>query len=224
MQDRSWMPADTAMWHTCRIAYELESGLASTSAPIATMFPLVEGETAIAAGPLIIDEYKSAGDGSYQSSTFLAGGTGVFGLALLAATATASAAGNANRRAQAAQNAALAWRHQTSGQITVTNHGFYIQDLQGLWRWDWGSIDLLQAAGPSTVVMQGQSTRGPLTWRLFSDWAELVFVLWAHARHRQHPQYLTGEWVQPGWVQWAAAQGYPLSFGPPRPGGEVAAE
>ena len=211
-QERVWTATDTALWNTCRVAYYLETTGQAPTVPVGTMFPLVEGEGALAVGPLVVDEYKAAGDGSYQRSSFIAGGTGVFGLAMLAATAGGSAIGNANRRARAAQDAAAAWRHQTSGHITVTTQGFYIHDLQGLWRWDWDSIDLLQVAGPSTVVMQGRSTRGPLTWRLFSDWAELVFVLWAHARHRQHPQYLTGEWIPPGWAQWSADQGYPLQF------------
>ncbi|MFJ4167841.1 hypothetical protein ACIPY5_19995 [Microbacterium sp. NPDC089698] len=104
--------------------------------------------------------------------------------------------------------------------MTITNLGFYIQDVEGLWWWDWGSIDLLQVAGFNTTIMHGRSTGGPVTWRLYSDWAELIFVLWAHARHRQHPQYLSGGWIPEGWAQWAAQQGYPLQFGkePPRAG------
>lgn len=223
-QERVWTATDTALWNTCRVAYFVETTGQVPGPPVGTMFPLVEGEIALAVGPLIVDEYRAAGDGTYQTSTFVAGGSGVFGLAMLAATAGGSAIGNANRRARAAQNAAVMWRHQTSGHITVTTHGFYIHDQQGLWRWDWDSIDLLQVAGPSTVVMQGRSTRGPLTWRLFSDWAELVFVLWAHSRHRQHPQYLSGEWIPPGWAQWATAQGYPLQFATSTPTREVAPE
>lgn len=220
-QERVWTPTDTALWNTCRVAYILEKTGETPQESVGTMFPLVAGERALAVGPLIVDEYKAAGDGSYQTSTFVAGGTGVFGLAMLAATAGGSAIGNANRRARAAQDATLAWRPQTSGHVTVTTLGFYIHDLQGLWRWDWGSIDLLQVAGPSTVVMQGRSTRGPLTWRLFSDWAELIFVLWAHARYRQHPQYLTGAWIPEGWARWSADQGYPLQFEFPAAPGEL---
>lgn len=215
----TWTDSDTALWHTCRIAYGLETTNTLQQDAVATMFPLAAGERALAVGSLTIDEYTAAGDGTYQRSTFIAGGTGAFGIALLAATAGGSAVANAKKKAKAARDAAQAWRHHTSGQITVTDQGFYIHDPQGLWRWDWGSIDLLQVAEKRTVVMQGRSTRGPLTWRLSSDWAELVFVLWAHARHRQHPQYLTGEWVPAGWAQWAAELGYPLRFG-----GQLASE
>lgn len=210
---RQWTNADSALWQTCRRAWELETGRTSSAPPIATYFPLQPGEVAWATGPLVIDEFRTAGDGTYQRSTFLAGGTGTFGLALLAATAAGSAIGNSNRRARAAADAAEAWRPCTRGSVVVTDGGFYIQDMRGVFRWDWNSIDLMQVAAFSTIVMQGQSDRGPVMWRLFSDWAELIFVGWAHARHRQHPQYLSGQWLPAGWQEWVAAQGYPLEFG-----------
>ncbi|MFJ4167842.1 hypothetical protein ACIPY5_20000 [Microbacterium sp. NPDC089698] len=59
--ERVWMDADTAMWHICRIAYEIETGTSTSAAPIATMFPLHVGESAHAAGPLIVDEFRQTG-------------------------------------------------------------------------------------------------------------------------------------------------------------------
>lgn len=207
-KSREWSQSDAALWHTCRMAHELETTGRANGIQVGSLFALAPWERVLAAGELLVEEFRSAGDGSYQRSSLIAGGTGVFGVALLAGTLGGSAIGNARRRSRAAQDAMQAWRFQTQGQITVTDQGFYIQDTGGLWRWDWGSIDLLQMAAPNVVLMQGQSARGPLTWRLSSHWAELVFVLWANARHRQHPQYLSGAWVPSGWVDWASSQGH----------------
>lgn len=210
---REWGQHDAAMWHTCRMAYELETTGETNPLAAATLFPLSFGESALASGELLVEEYRSAGDGSYQRSNLIAGGTGLFGAAMLAGTITGSAIGNARRRSQAAQDAVQTWRFQTHGQITVTTHAYYIQDTAGLWRWGWDSIDQMQVLAFNSVLIQGQSTHGPITWRLSSHWAELAFVCWARARHRQHPQYLSGGWVPPGWIPWATEQGYPTQFG-----------
>ena len=46
-------------------------------------------------------------------------------------------------------------------------------------------------------------------WAIASDWAELVFVLWALARHPRHPQLINGEWLPPGWLEHAEAFQHP---------------
>lgn len=211
------MSADSALWTTCKIV----SALRRREIPdvrVATLFPLNENEIAFAEGPVHVDEFTTAGNGSYVTRTTFVGGTGLFGLALGAATLGASAAGNASRRAAAQAAATAQWRPVVQGSVVVTSRGFYLLDQKGKYDWDWGSIDLMQVAGFTSLVMQGRTSTGrQLAWRISSDWSELIFVLWAMARHPEHPQLLDGSWIPEGWAAWAAAQGYA-----PAPVGDVA--
>lgn len=204
---RVWMSADTALWQTCHIAHDLTHGRAPEYR-VDTLFPLGPGEQAVAAGTLNVDAFYAIGDGSYTTSTTFAMGTGLFGLALAAGTLAASAAGNAASRNRAAADAQVTWRPLFNGVVYVTLSGFFIQTMEGLFPWTWESIDLMQVIGYNCVILQGRSSSGVVTWRLTSEWAELVFVLWALARHPQHPQLRDGSWLPPNWLQWAATQGY----------------
>jgi hypothetical protein len=204
---RVWLPADTALWTTCHIVSDTVRGRAPEHR-IETLFPLLAGEIALAAGDLRADSFHAAGDGSYQRSTAFAFGTGLFGLALAAGTLAASASGNAARRNQAAADAQQAWRPAFAGTIFVTTHGFVLQTMQGLHRWHWDAIELMQVAGFNSAILQGRTDAGPVTWRLTSEWTELVFALWALRRHPSHPQLLDGSWLPANWLPWATAQGY----------------
>lgn len=205
---RPWLPADTALWTTCRIVAELRSGRTPDDR-VPTYFPLRDGEQPYAGGLVSIDEFRAAGDGSYQTSNAYAFGTGTLGLAMTATTLAVNAAGNSARRAEAEANAAITWRPQVRGQIVITDQGFYLVDEFGVVSWDWASIDMVQVAAFGCVVLNGRSTRGPVTWRVVTDWAELLFLLWALNRHPRHPQLVDGTWMPAGWITWAAAQGYP---------------
>lgn len=196
------------MWHTIAVVDAISRReVPSLRAP--TVFALWPGEVSFASASVVVESMRAAGDGSYVHSNTVAFGTGGVGLAMLAGSLAGSAIGNANRRAQAAAAAQVTWRHQLTGAITVTNMAFYLQDHTGLFRWDWDSIDLMQVAAFNVVVMQGRSEDGPITWRLTTHWAELVFVLWALNRHPQHPQLANWGWVPANWVEWAANQGHP---------------
>ncbi|MDQ0212566.1 hypothetical protein [Arthrobacter bambusae] len=175
---------------------------------VPTFFPLRVNEIAFAEGPVLVESFYAVGDGSYSRSNTVLAGTGAFGLALGVATIAGSAIGNASRRARAAAAATPMWRPVVSGSIVVTSQGFYLFGQTGKYDWVWAGIELMQVAGFSCVVMQGQTTAGPVTWRITSDWAELVFVLWAMTRHPQHPQLVDQSWIPPGWVRWAEEQGY----------------
>jgi hypothetical protein len=59
-------------------------------------------------------------------------------------------------------------------------------------------------AAPAAVQISGEGANGPISWLLSSDWAELIFVSWALARHPRHPQLLSGGWLPPGWANHAA--------------------
>ncbi|WP_146069486.1 hypothetical protein [Cryobacterium sp. Y11] len=204
---RSWLPADTSLWTTCHIVSDTVQGR-TPEHRIETLFPLAGGEIALAAGNLFVDSFYAAGNGSYERSSTFVWGAGPFGLALAAGTLAASAAGNASRRNQAAADAQQAWRPLFGGTLFVTSEGFYIQTMQGLYPWTWDSVDLMQVVGFNVVIMQARSTSGPVTWRLTSEWSELVFVLWALRRHPHHPQLRDGSWMPANWLDWATHQGY----------------
>ena len=204
---RVWLPADTALWTTCHIVSDVVQRRPIES-HIQTLFPLSPGVTALAMGGLLVDAFDAAGDGSYTHSTSFAFGTGLFGLALAAGTLAASAAGKSNARNRAAADAQRAWRPLFGGSIFVTTHGFYLQTMEGLFEWTWDSIDLMQLVGYNCLILQGRSSTGPITWRINSEWAELVFVLWALERHPSHPQLQDGSWLPANWLEWATHQGY----------------
>ena len=204
---RVWLPADTALWITCHVVFDTVHGR-SPEHRIDTLFPLTGGECAVAAGNLIVDSFHAAGDGSYARSSTFVWGAGAFGLAVAAGSLAASAAANASRRNRAAADAQPAWRPLLGGTIFVTTAGFYIQTLQGLFPWAWESIDLMQVVAFNVVILQARSADGPITWRITSEWAELVFALWALRRHPDHPQLRDGSWLPPNWLPWATAQGY----------------
>ena len=212
--NREWLPSDSALWETCRIVADSINGHALES-QLATYFPLSPGEVALVSGDATVDEFRAAGDGRYASQTTLVAGSGTFGLALGAASLAATVIGNANRRAQAQADAQLRWRPGLQGGIVVTTNAFYLQCAQGLFRWDWNSIDLMAVAQYNCAVFQGRSASGPMTWRLSGPWTELVFALWALARHPQHPQFLDGSWLPANWIRWATDQGFPPQLEPP---------
>lgn len=206
-QPREWLPADTALWTTCHIVADTVHGRLPEHR-IDTLFPLTGSEVALAAGNLYVDAFRAIGDGSYERSSTFAWGTGAFGLALAAGTIAASAAGNASRRKRAAADAQEAWRPLFGGSLFITTEGFFIQTMQGLFRWSWDAVDLMQVVGFNVAIMQGRGAEGPVTWRLTSEWAELVFVLWALRRHPRHPQLRDGSWLPANWLPWATEQGH----------------
>jgi hypothetical protein len=172
---------------------------------VPTLFPLRPAEVAFAQGPVGVESFHAIGDGSRPAGSTVLATSGGFGFALGVAT---YAIANANRQAQAAADATPMWRPAFGGSVVVTSQGFYLLDDAGKLDWDWDSIDLMQVVGFSCVVMQGQSAAGPVTWRITSDWAELIFVMWAMARHPRHPQLLDRSWIPARWPEWAEQQGY----------------
>ncbi len=93
-----------------------------------------------------------------------------------------------------------------AGTLYVSAYGFYLHVATGLHSWHWNGITMASMVGPGDVQFTGESSRGPISWILRSDWAELVFVTWALAAHPRHPQLLTGAWLPPGGLRRAAGQ------------------
>lgn len=208
---RPWDDHDTAIWHTLDIlAAVLTSQLQERPATMSPFPPSMgPGERMLSQGGYDRLQYMAAGDGSYDSSMFIAGGTGVLGLGLLAGTALASAAGNASRRSRAQEAAQERWRPLDSGLLWISTHGFYLQNPHGLLPWSWPAVTSAMVAGPAAVHLQGQTDGGvAVSWIVRSHFAELLFVLWALYRHPGHPQLVTGGWLPPGWAEHARAHGH----------------
>jgi hypothetical protein len=210
---RPWTDADSALWHTVRILFAVDSGQLPDEG-IATLFPLHPGERPLAQAGYQLDAMRAIGDGSYQRTGSFAFGTGALGLGLAVGTLAANASSNAAARARAEADAQIMWRPDSAGMLTVTNLGFYLVTATGTFWWNWESIDLMQVLAFNTIALQGRSEHGPVTWRIFSYWSELVFVLWARARHPAHPQLPDGRWLPENWAPWAARMGHPLPLPP----------
>ena len=206
-----WSQHDSALWHTVDILAAWLTGSIQQRPQVLTPFALAGGENeqVLVEGGYELYEYVALGDGSYAHSTTLVGGSGFLGLALAAGTLAGSAMGNARRRAEAQRNAAERWHPTDRGQLFVSTHGFYLSNQYGLRPWTWAGIDAATVVGPTGVHVQGRGWGGtPISWIVRADWAELLFVMWALARHRQHPQLLTGGWLPPGWTERAQRHGY----------------
>lgn len=213
-----WTDRDGALWHTCEIAVDL--ALREVPEPrlqIVSTFPpqLGRGEQYWAAGPYVLLEQRARGDGSYRHDSGFFFATGRGGLTATAAVAAFSARGNSRRRRQAELDAVPRWTSIDGGTLYLSRYGVHMHSDGGVFPWDWQSITAAQMVGPAAVHISGSSTRGPVSWILRSDWAELLFVAWAVARHPRHPQLLTGAWLPPGWLARCAEHSYPTRLNTP---------
>jgi hypothetical protein len=202
----AWTDRDTALLWTCQAVRQIVSGeriSARTPTPFALPHPSTRAHFR---GPVRVFSWTTGGDGSYVHRSGFVGGTGVLGIALIAGSLTANAAGNARRRQQAEQNARPAWRHQFDADVYVTDAGFVLHDRTGLSMWPLSCLDVMQMLAPETVLVQGRAADGPFSWRLQTPWAELIFAMWALARHPDHTQLRDGTWLPPGWLAWAREQ------------------
>ena len=213
-----WTDRDRALWHTCEIAVDLAHGrVPPPRMRVASIFPPQLGvdEQYWAAGPYTLNEQRALGDGSYVHDSGYFSATGRGGLMATGAVAAFRAAGNARRRHEAERAAIPRWMPIEHGAVYVSRYGIHLHGPGGIFPWHWSAFTAAQMVGPAAVHVLGSSTRGPVSWILQSDWAELVFVAWAMACHRQHPQLVTGTWLPPGWLQRCATFAQPTRLGSP---------
>lgn len=214
-----WTHRDSALWHTCEIAVELVAGrppqpLQEIAAPFPPRFHVEERYWA--AGPFQLLDYAAAGDGSYyhDDSWFFAWGPGAIVATL--AHAAGKAIGNSYRQRAAETAATPRWTVIEQGTVYVTGYGFYMHTSSRLFSWCWSGISVASMVEPGAMQMQGDTDDGrTISWILRSDWAELVFITWAFARHPRHMQLVDGSWLPPGWMAWCASQRYPTRLTTP---------
>ena len=214
---REWTPSDEGLLYTLWVVSSLLRGRADqlqyVNPPFAIDYPA--GERVYNSAPFQLREWGAPGDGSYMhnSSFFFATGRG--GLTMTAAAAAIRAAGNSNRRSQAAQNAVPRWMPADQGTIWVSSLGFWMQTMRGLFPWPWESVHGMEIVGQGNVQVYGQSTNGPMTWQIVSPAAELLFGLWVITRKVPHPQWMDRSWIPPNWIRWATDLGKNLPFDDP---------
>jgi hypothetical protein len=198
----AWAVRNHALGVTTAIAAHILSGrMPDAQFEIATSFPpaIAHDERFWSVGPYRLQDFRAIGDGSYMESTTIVGGTGLLGLTLLGATAIGSAAGNRNRRDAAARDMIPRWVDIDSGHITIGSRGMYLLSASGLNPWAWEHVTSADMVAPGHLHFAGQTSYGPISWIVISDWAELAFVGWAAARHPRHRQLLDGSWFPGGW-------------------------
>ena len=199
---KDWSSHDAGVWHTCDIAASIIHGRLNQRPEILAPFPMRfdSTEKLLAYGGFDLLVIGTLGDGTYQHNSGFLFATGAAGLALTGAHAVTKAMGNSRRRREAEAAAAPRWLKVDGGTLWVSSHGFYMQTSAGLFPWNWQAIDSMAMVAPADVHVQGQSQTDAISWRFRSDWAELLFVVWALVRHPRHPQLLDGSWLPDGWV------------------------
>lgn len=190
----AWTARDAALWHTCDVLDALATDRVDLLAPVATTFPasIGAGERFLATAPYTLAEFFPLGDGSYRR---VQGGR-MGGLP--------AAVGNARRRSAAAAAATPRWNPVESGWLFLSTHGFYLAG-SGIRPWPWTDVTAATMTAPGAVHLYGESAAGAVSWTVHSDYAELLFAVWARTRHPDHPQLAAAAWLPPDWSERAAA-------------------
>ncbi len=212
----AWTSRDEILLYSCRIADTIRSGgdvsvIPEVLAPFPP--PLSPLERLWAAGPFTLLDFRTLGDGSWQTNSFLVGGTGKVGMGLLAGSLIGNAAARSRARSAAAADAVPRWVPIDQGMVFASQFGFHMHTPSVL-SWSWESVTGANMVAPGAMQFSGESRNGPVSLMLQSDWAELIFITWAMARHPRHPQLVSGGWLPPGWVGHAAThrQSVPARF------------
>lgn len=212
-------PYEAAIWRTVAINQSIDHGVMGKFPQVPTHFPLQLGgdrERVFATGPFQLRDYIALGDGSYMHQSGMMFATGAAGLALTGAFAVGQAIGNSSRRSHAEAMATPQWHVIDQGQVFVSGAGFYLDTGRNLFPWGFRSIHSARLVKPGAALINGESRQGPIAWIVESDWAELIFTLWARLIHPNHPQFAGNAWIPPGWSDRARTSKYGLPRPPTR--------
>lgn len=203
MTEIEWTPHESALWRTCEIINDLvRFGRWPQQIQVGFARQLSHEEEIFLWGDYQRSWFGAVGDGSYQTSTFFAGGFSPVGVALGVATLGASAAGNAARKSRARKAAQATWRPFDAGQIYVSTHGFYLVPGNGVLAFGHPSIVQADLGAPGVLLATiSMDQGGQEQFAITSMWAELIFVMWARAFCPGHPRlsnlgFLPAEFVQ----------------------------
>ncbi|MFF6903714.1 hypothetical protein [Streptomyces hydrogenans] len=209
-----WTVLDECLWHTCEIVADVVQGQLDRRPLVATVAPLSSDDRALVTGPGRSSIWRALGDGSYHHTSAFAMGSPAFVVGSL----LGAAIGNSSRRAAAARDAQPRWVAGDPGELTVSRMGAFImhpgRPINSTLLY-WSGLDSIDLVAPDVFHTHFVNTHGaPVTLRVATPWASLMFVLAALARFPAHPRLLERGWLPPGFEQRCAAFGRPCRPAP----------
>ncbi|ARD42663.1 hypothetical protein B6G06_01505 [Actinomyces gaoshouyii] len=208
----SWTGQDFVWWNTAAVLTAARAGrrpnpVSPIIDPVRSSFG--SGECMLASCDAELLMWRR-GDATYNPSRgfFLAGGP--VGLALTAAFFGGQAVVNKRRRRAAAADAVEKWRHLANARVTVSTHGIYIGTGEGIMPVGYHEVQEVASTGPGEIIMAASNAKGTARWKLRGQWAELILILWSVLYMPEHPQVVGRTWLPQGWLDHAAANGYPV--------------
>ena len=203
-----WTRRDQALLYSYHLVARIMRGDDLGAVPeVLAPFPMTMAtdERVLATGPFTLFDFRALGDGSWQVNTPFVFGTGAVGVGLVAGSLIGGSIAKSRARNAAAAAAVPRWVPIDAGMLYASQYGFYLHTPQVL-RWSWSAITGAAVVAPGSVHITGDSRSGPISWIVQSDWAELLFALWAIAVHPRHPQFVTGDWLPREWLAYARSQ------------------
>lgn len=198
-----WTDHECALWRTCEIVRDVvEHDAWPEAIPVGFARQIAHDEWIFLHGDYRRSWHGSAGDGSYQKSTFFLGGFSPMGIALGAATLGASAMGNSSRKARARREATEQWRPFDAGHLYISTLGFYLDPGNGMFAFPYHSLLRADLGGPGVLVVTISMDNGTQQqFAVTTLWAELIFVAWARSFCPTHPSlrdlgFLPAEFLQ----------------------------
>ena len=191
-----WTYRDEVLVATLAIVNDAIAGRLEQRPLLTSRFALAYTDDKLfAGGNYLLDWWGATGDGSYSYNRGFVAGTGLIGMGAMVGSLIGNSVAR-NKAVSAAYAAStVCWRPVDMGLVHVSNFGFYLSDgHRGFRFYSWDSVRQADIVGPTCVQFTASTDNGMQTWRLMSDWAELVFAFWALARHRNHPQWIDGSW------------------------------
>lgn len=173
---RAWTDRDTALWRTCEVAADLAEGIV----------PLPFQDVRSTFPPQLGADEQFWAAGAFTLSELRSG----------------PPPGHYPRPGGPDRH----WHQIDDGVVYLSVLGFHLATDRGVWAWTWPSMTSVEVSGPGAVHLLGQAGTGRTSWLLASDWAELLFILWAFTCHPRHAQLQSGTWLPDGWLDWNAAQ------------------
>lgn len=191
-----WTYRDEVLVATAHIVAATATGELDRLPRLASNLALsYDDEQLVAVGDYRLDWWGANGDGTWSHAGGFAAGTGPIGIGLAVGSLIGNSVGRARARAEAADAAMIRWRPVDAGQVHITTHGLYLTGgRHGYRRFLWDHLQQADVVVPCVLQFSASTDHGNQTWRLYSDWAELLFAYWALARNRNHPQWITGTW------------------------------
>ncbi len=160
----SWTSRDEILLYRCRIADTIRSGSDLRAIPeVLAPFPPPFNchERLWAAGPFTLLDFRTMGDGSWGTNSFIVGGTGKVGMGRLAGSLTGNAAARSRARNTAAANAVPRWVPIDHGMVFPSDFGFHMH-TPSLLSWSWEAVTGANMAGPAAMQFSGESRDGPV--------------------------------------------------------------